>query len=165
MKEKVIRPIKQIALLMLLFFVGYSCSDDPVQDFESLNKEVYIFEVKESDWTWDDGYKGYIATMNFPQLTKNIYNDGAQIASVFIGTENKDELQKPLPYVHTYPLIDDQGQPVLDDDENPVTFTETISCDYQVFPSSSIAFYIQGSDLQSDDYSSSNYFFRVVLIW
>lgn len=165
MKTKMLKSAKYATLLLVMLLVGSSCSDDPVQEFNETQWKVVYIEVKASEWIWDEGYGGYIAEKSLPELTKFIYTDGLQVASVFIGTEGVDELQKPLPYIHTYSLEDDQGNPLLDENDDLITFTETISCDFQVSPSSSVGFYIQGSDLKMDEYSLYNYTFRIVLMW
>lgn len=155
MKKKAIRSVKQVTLLLLLLIVGYSCSDDP--DFIETQWDVVNITVKKSDWQWKNVDGRYEAVLNLPELTKFIYENGAQLGYVFIGQQNVDEVQKVLPYVHTYYEEDNQG--------NPILYTETISCDYQFGSPSTVAFYIQASDLQRDDSLLENYNFRIVLIW
>ena len=70
----------------------------------------------------------------------------------FIGTQGVDEVQKMLPFVHTYW-------------DNDILYTETISSDFMLGSPSTVAFYIQSSDLGRDDTILANYNFRVVLIW
>ena len=86
-----------------------------------------------------------------------MYENGAQLGYVFIGTPGVDEVQKMLPFVHTYWEDDGQGGEIL--------YTETISCDFMYGTPSSAAFYIQSSDLFRNDDILANYNFRVVLIW
>lgn len=169
------------AMASLLFAAvllgGYSCSrsEDYLDEFEvkrmieeALREnnqkleftqwKIVNITVKKDDWTWNDeeNVKRYEAVYNLPELTEFIYEKGAVLGYVFIGEQDRDEVQKLLPYVHTY------------DDADP-PYTETISFDIQyknkgaVKPT--VAFYIQASDLvQADDYLY-DYNFRIVLIW
>lgn len=178
MKKRIISLIKKLTVLFLLLFVTYSCSDS-TQDYldeyeirrmieEEIRKnnleleftqwEIVNIEVKKTDWKWDIDAGRYDAVYNLPELTEFIYEDGAQIGYVFIGEQGVDEVQKTLPYLHTYY----EGE---DDQGNPILYTETISCDYKLGSPSTVAFYIQGSDLGRDDYNLTNYNFRIVLIW
>ncbi len=91
-----------------------------------------------------------------------MYEKGAQFGYVFIGKQGVNEVQKILPYVHTYWELE-QGEEGEDDVE--VLYTETISCDFMYGTPSTVAFYIQASDLGRDDSILSDYNFRVVLIW
>lgn len=158
MKSKVVRSTKYAMLLLLLLLIGYSCSDDPVQqiDFNETQWDIVNITVKKTDWIWDDNAGRYEAVKNLPELTKFVYESGAQLGYVFIGTPGVDEVQKMLPYVYTYWEDDGQGGEIL--------YTETISSDFMLSPST-VAFYIQSSDLGRDDSILANYNFRVVLIW
>ncbi|WP_298652306.1 hypothetical protein [uncultured Proteiniphilum sp.] len=156
--------------VFFLLFLGYGCSgDDYLSDREiqqmidnSLNGQWRIipFEVKKTDWEWipDAGY--YQAIYELPELTQDIYEEGAVLGYIFIGQQGEDEVQKSLPYPHTYYETDINGN---------VTnkYTETISYDvqYKTNGESSVAFYIQNSDLLRRDEYVYNYNFRIVLIW
>ncbi len=161
MKTKVLKSVKYATLLLLTLLVGYSCSDDdPVQqiNFNETQWEIVPITIKKADWTWDDAAERYEAVANLPEMNKYIYENGVQLGYVFIGQQGVDEVQKLLPYVHTYYDGDDING-------NPIIYTETISCDFMYGSPSTVAFYIQGSDLGSDDSVLTNYSFRVVLLW
>lgn len=159
MKTKVLKSVKLTTLFLLLLTIGYSCSDDVIQqnDFNETQWEIVNVSVKRSDWKWDSNAGRYEAVVNLPELTKFVYENGAQLGYVFIGTPGVDEVQKMLPFVHTYWEDDGQGGEIL--------YTETISCDFMYGTPSSAAFYIQSSDLFRNDDILANYNFRVVLIW
>ena len=178
MKNKAIRLGKYATLFLMLLIVGYSCSDTNPSysyDYEEIRRmiqdeikknnleleftqwEIVNIGVKKSDWTWNNDAGRYEAVFNLPELTKFIYENGAQIGYVFIGQQGKDEVQIPMPFLNTYSDKDNDG--------NYYTYTETISCDYQLGSPSTVAFHIQGSDLGKDDFNLANYNFRIVLIW
>ena len=153
-----LRTVKYATLLLLTMIIGYSCSDnDPVIDYEETQWKIVSVSIKEADWVWDNAVGRYEAVVDLPELTKFVYESGAQIGYVFIGQQNVNEVQKMLPFVHTYYEKDDEG--------NEVLYTETISCDFMYGTPSTVAFYIQASDLFRNDDILSDYNFRVVLIW
>ena len=158
MKSKVIKSLKHVPLLLMLLMIGYSCSDDPVQNngFEETQWKIVNVTVKKSDWKWDNDAGRYNAIVNLPELTKFIYESGAQLGYVFIAQQGVNETQKMLPFVNTY-------QEVIGADT--FVYTETISCDFMLGSPSTVAFYIQSSDLAKDDYNLADYNFRLVLIW
>ena len=158
MKSKVIKSLKHVPLLLMLLMIGYSCSDDSVQNngFEETQWKIVNVTVKKSDWKWDNDAGRYNAIVNLPELTKFIYESGAQLGYVFIGQQGVNETQKMLPFVNTY-------QEVIGADT--FVYTETISCDFMLGTPSTVAFYIQSSDLAKDDYNLADYNFRLVLIW
>ena len=161
MKAKVLRSARYVALFLLLLLIGYSCSDsDPVQqiDFNETQWEIVNVSVKKSDWLWDDETSRYDALVDLPELTKFVYENGAQLGYVFIGEQGVNEVQKILPYVHTYY----EGE---DENGDEILYTETISCDFMYGSPSTAAFYIQASDLGRDDSILADYNFRIVLIW
>ena len=169
MKKNIIRSAKQIIMLLLLFSVAYSCSDDSLsefeirkiieeeirknnQDLEFTQWEIVPITVKKTDWEWFDDEKRYEAVYDLPELTEFIYEDGAQIGYVFIGEQGVNEVQKMLPFVKSY------GSGVG-------SYTETISCDYQLGSPSTVAFYMQASDLKEHEEFLGDYNFRIVLVW
>ena len=159
MKTKLVRSAKHATLLLLLLLIGYSCSDsDPVQqiDFNETQWEIVNVDIRKTDWEWDNNDGRYLAVVDLPELTQFVYEKGAQLGYVFMPMQNGKEVQKMLPYVHTY-WEDDQGTEIL--------YTETISCDFMYGSPSTVAFYIQASDLFRNDDILSDYNFRVVLIW
>lgn len=165
MKTKMLKTAKYATLLLLTMIIGYSCSDDPVVqqvDFDETQWEIVNVSIKNGDWVWDNAVGRYKAVVDLPELTKFVYEKGAQFGYVFIGKQGVNEVQKILPYVHTYWELE-QGEEGEDDVE--VLYTETISCDFMYGTPSTVAFYIQASDLGRDDSILSDYNFRVVLIW
>ncbi len=153
MKKNVIRSVKLLTLLLLLFFGAYSCTDDSLSEFEvrkmieeeirknNQNLEftqwkIVPIHVKKTDWNWYDDVGRYEAVFELPEMTEFIYENGAQIGYVYIGEQGVSEVQKSLPYVHTYYEEDNQG--------NSLLYTETISCDYQLGSPSTVAVYIEG---------------------
>lgn len=154
-----VKAINRVAVLLVLLLFGVACSDDPVQniDFNETQWEVIHVTAKRSDWQWEESEGRYRVIFNLPEMTKFIYEDGLQLGYVFIGEQGKDEVQKVLPFVHTYYEEDSEG--------NPILYTETISCDFMYGNPSTVAFYTQASDLFRNDDILGNYNFRIVLIW
>mgnify|MGYP000896133940 CR=1 FL=1 len=164
--------------LFLALLIGYSCTSSPSQDYldefevrrmideaikqnneklEFTQWKIINIAAKKADWVWDETVGRYEAIYDLPELTEFIYEEGAAIGYVFLGTQGVDEVQKLLPFVHTYSETDDQG--------NTIAYTETISCDFQYGSPSTVAFFIQASDLFRADQYLADYNFRVVLIW
>lgn len=161
MKTYMLQKTKYAALFLIILLVGYSCSsDDPIQqiDYDETQWDIVNVTINEGDWIWDNAVGRYEAVVDLPELTQFVYENGAQLGYVFIGDPGVDEVQKMLPFVHSYY----EGE---DDDGNPILYTETISCDFQYGSPSTVAFYIQSSDLFRDDSILASYNFRVVLIW
>ena len=178
MKTKMLRLAKYLTLLLLLLSISHSCNESSQdyideyeirrmieeairennQELEFTQWEIVNVSIKKSDWVWDDETGRYDAIVNLPELTEFVYKKGAQLGYVFIGEPGVNEVQKMLPYVHTYyEGVDEFGKEIL--------YTETISCDFMYGSRSSAAFYIQASDLGRDDSTLVNYRFRIVLVW
>lgn len=180
------RNFSTIAIASLLFavvlFGGYSCSDDDPyygdylteaqvrrmiedalrennQQLEFTKWKILPYTVLKEHWDWNEDRGRYEAIYDLPELSKFIYEEGANLGYVFIGQQDKDEVQKLLPYIDTYPGTDEDG--------NIITYTETISYDIQYAPNeeSTVAFFIQASDLIREDAYLVDYNFRIVLIW
>lgn len=157
------RNLMYVILAIAILFWGFGCSsDDYLSDYEiqqminnSLNNQWTIVHitVRKSDWVWNNSKAQWEAIKNLPELTSNIYEDGALITYLFLGKQGKDEIQKLLPYVETW----------SDADGN--IFTETISCDYQLGNPSTVAFFIKDSDLYQDLNAPQDYNFRIVLLY
>lgn len=164
--------------LLFLFLTGISCTSSPSQDYldeyevqkmiedairqnneklEFTQWKIVNISAKKADWVWNEDIGRYEAIYDLPELTEFIYENGAVLGYVFIGTQGVDEVQKLLQYGHTYSATDGGG--------NTITYTETISFDFQYGSPSTIAFFIQASDLfRADDYLA-DYNFRIMLIW
>jgi hypothetical protein len=161
MKRKLMNATLAIAGL----FLGFGCStDDTLTDYEvqqminnSLEGQWTIvnINVSKEDWIWNDNKSQWEAVKSLPELTSNIYEEGAQLAYLFLGTQGYDEVQKLLPYEETW------------SDGNGNSFTETISCDYQLGNPSTVAFFIKDkeSNLYKDPDAPQNYAFRIVLLY
>lgn len=170
-------------LFAVVLLGGYSCSDDDPyypddylteaqvrrmieealrqnnEDIEFTKWEIVNITVEMGHWSWNDEVKRYEAVYQLPELNEDIYEIGAVLGYVFIGTQNVDEVQKLLPYVQSY------------DDVDP-SYTETISFDIQLKKDGelkpSVAFFIQASDLFGGtefEGSLPPYNFRLVMIW
>ena len=178
MKTKMLRLVKFATLFLLLLSISYSCSES-TQDYideyeirrmieEAIRKnnqeleftqwDIINVSIKKSDWVWDNDANRYDAIVDLPELTKFVYENGAQLGYIFIGEPGLNQVQKMLPYVHTYY----EGE---DDFGNEIIYTETISCDFMYGSSSTAAFYIQASDLFRNDDILDDYKFRLVLVW
>lgn len=161
MKRKLMNATLAIAGL----FLGFGCStDDTLTDYEvqqminnSLEGQWTIvnINVSKEDWIWNDNKSQWEAVKSLPELTSNIYEEGAQLAYSFLGTQGYDEVQKLLPYEETWSY------------GNGNSFTETISCDYQLGNPSTVAFFIKDkeSNLYKDPDAPQNYAFRIVLLY
>lgn len=186
MEKKLFKTVVASLLLAAVLIGGYSCSDDgPYYPDDYLteaqvrrmieealrqnNEELELkftawkivpYQVLESHWAWNPDAGRYEAIYDLSELTEFIYENGAVLGYVFIGQQGVNEVQKLLPFVFTYPITDANGN-ILD------TYTETMSFDVQYAPNnqSTVAFFIQASDLfQADEYLT-DYNFRLVLIW
>lgn len=118
--------------------------------------EIVNIIVDENEWQWNDDSGQWEAVYDLPELSEFIYESGAIISYVFIGQQGVNEVQKLLPYVNTYSFADEYGTS---------TFTETISADFQYSNPSTVAFFIQDSELAQDPVAPQTYNFRIVLIW
>lgn len=118
--------------------------------------EIVNITVDANNWKWNGDFGQWEAFAELPELTEFIYESGAMISYVFIGQQGVDEVQKLLPYINTYSVIEGS---------DTYTFTETISADFQYGNPSTVAFFIKDSDLANDPNAPQNYNFRIVLIW
>ncbi|WP_418892245.1 hypothetical protein [Limibacterium fermenti] len=170
-------------LSLMILFLGYSCSsdnylsDDEIQRMidNSLNGQWQIvpITVEKEKWEWievpyKNEQKGYFrAIAELPELNQAIYEEGAILGYIFLGTQGKDEIQKTLPYIDTYILEDAQGNPLKDDKGNIIAYTERIDYDvqYSANGKSTVAFYIKTNLLEGYEEYLQDYHFRIVLIW
>lgn len=150
MKKKAIRPVKQIALLLLLLFVGYSCSDDPVQDFIQTEWNIEPFTIKASEWSWNNDMARWEAVRQLNFIDEFIYEKGAVIGYLFLN-ENGKEVQYQLP--HTVNVI--AGEFVL---------TETIDYHFD-YITKRATFLIKPSNSIEDPEAKQTYDFRIAMIW
>lgn len=118
--------------------------------------KIVNITVNADDWEWNNNSAQWEAVYNLSELTEFIYEYGAMISYVFIGQQGVNEVQKLLPYINTYSVMEGA---------DTFTFTETISADFQQGNPSTVAFFIKDSDLAQDPDAPQNYNFRIVLIW
>lgn len=160
MKRKLSNSFLATLLLVFMAFMGTSCKDDTPKINETQWKIINITVLKNS-WQWvpnsgapSQGY--YAATVNLPELTPFIYDNGAAIGYYKFDNNTKTALPFLKSYSYTYTA-------------NGVTqtgyYTEYISCDFQLGNPSTVTFVIEASDLQSADEFLENKNFQVVLIW
>ncbi len=162
-----------LSLLVVLGLGGLSsCSSDNNYDNydeiqhmidQSLNGQWTIVNIKinKADWNWvlEDKNKPemgghYEATAQLPELTENIYKEGAVLGYIIL----PNNVQKPLPWINTYSTIVNNQN---------ITFSETISYDVQFVAGkqSNVLFTIKDSDLANDQNAPQDYNFKIVLIW
>jgi hypothetical protein len=178
MKRNITKIFLASALFVSILVGSYSCATDDTlselevrrmieealrennSNLEFTQWEIVNIEAKQSDWQWNEQGRLYRAIYPLPELTEFIYENGAVLGYLFLGQQGEDEVQKILPYVHTYYSTDDGGNITE-------TFTETISYDvmYQSGGNSDVAFFIQASDVYEDTTAPQTYNFRLVLIW
>lgn len=156
MKKRISTSLIAIIMIVALSFGTTSCTTE--SDITETQWKVVNIRVKANDWEWNNSSEQWEAFANLPELSKFIYEQGAALGYVFIGTQGVNEVQKPLPYINTYY----DGE---DDFGNDIIFTETISCDFKLGSPSTVGFFIKSSDLFPDENAPSNYNFRIVLIW
>lgn len=151
--------------LFILLFVGLlflgttsvmtSCSDS-TDDFVETAWNIENFSVSASQWSWNPNLNRWEATRQLELIDEFIYEDGAVIGYVFIGTQNVDEVQVPLPYIRSF--VGGNAQDGFFD------FTETISFEYSRL-TNRVTFCIEPSDGVEDQDAKQNYNFRIVMIW
>ena len=158
MKRKITLLSTTIALIL---FLGYSCSnDDFLNDREiqqlidnSLNGQWQIVpvEIKGTDWeTYESAEEGYhYASIDLPELTENIFDEGVVIAHYKFDNNSKTA----LPYVKTIAGTD--GLP----------YTEAYSCDFVLGNPSQATFYLEADDLGLYDGNPPSASFQIILIY
>ncbi len=155
MKKNVVRSVKQISLILLLLFVGYSCSDDdPIIDYEETQWNIENFTVNASDWSWNPTQSRWEAVKQLKFIDEFIYENGAVIGYIFF-SENGKEVQYQLP--HTVNIV-------ISGEETTETLTETLDY-YFDFISSRVTFLIKPSDSIEDTEAKQTYNFRIAMIW
>lgn len=155
MTKKLLNLTKVALLIFSISFLLGSCTKentyyvDPQGDFAIVLNE--FVNIKSGDWKWNDKTSRYEAIVSYPKLSKEEFNDGALVAGVFLPQGNSTtERLEALPYIKTWYINSD-------------IFTETISCALE-YPTKSIIFSIQASDLAKDDDARQDYEFKVTII-
>lgn len=155
MKRNLYAPLIAGILFLSTAFIVTSCSDS-TDDFVETEWNIEYFPVNATQWSWNSNLNRWEAVRPLDYIDEFIYEDGAVIGYVFLGTQGVNEVQVPLPYIRSY-LVDD-GQGGL------IDFTETISFEYSN-QRNEITFYIEPSDGFQDLDARQNYNFRIVMIW
>ncbi len=172
MKRKFVHSFLATFALVALLLAGTSCSsnsnfdESDIQDMinQSLNGQWKIVNitVKKEHWEWNASNtfpeKGYYScTVDLPELTQPIFDEGAVLAYYKYNKNSKTT----LPYVQVYDFSYE--------DNNGVThvgnYTENISCDFNLGSPSTATFIIEASDRERFDADLRNRDFQVVLIW
>lgn len=167
MKRNFFTSFFAVALLIGLGLGVTSCSNDDylrsdeIQRMidQSLNGQWKIVNitVKKDSWNWVDDAGQYEAVVDLPELTQSIFDEGAVIA--YIKLDSKTKATLPFVKSYSFEVIDDDGV------KHSGTYTEHIKCDFQVGSPSSVAFFIEASDLARADQYLEDKNFQVVLIW
>lgn len=155
MKRKVFSSLFAVVLLLGIVFGATSCSNN--DDIAETLWKVVPISIKKGDWKWNATSGQYEAFVNLPELTSFVFTDGAAIAYIKLDANTK----APLPYVKTYSYeyTGTDGKTYIGH------YTEHIKCDFQLGSPSTVAFYIEASDLERVDEYLEDREFQVVLIW
>ncbi|MCL1942424.1 MAG: hypothetical protein FWF54_02600 [Candidatus Azobacteroides sp.] len=150
--KKVSGKISIIFSLIIILLSAYSCEKNEYYEeyYEGLNYENIYYKINPNDWTWNSSKGLYECVVDCPKLTADIYENGSVIGQIFLGQQNVDEVQRTLTYTQSY----------YDQYDN-VTYTRTISCDWNV---GTVCFYFQDSDLLSPR-PDVVYNFKITLLW
>ena len=154
-ERKLYTSLFTVILLISIAFIATSC-EDSTDDFVETEWNIENFPVNSSQWGWNSELKRWEAKRPLGYIDDFIYEDGAVIGYVFIGTQGVNEVQVPLPYIRSF-LVDDGQNGFID-------FTETISFEYSL-QRNEITFYIEPSDGFQDQDARQNYNFRIAMIW
>lgn len=147
-----------ISLLTVFGVTGLtSCGDDVTEEYYFEGSEMYTtsFTVSRNQWGWNSNTNRYECFYDVPELTKQVYDNGAMNVYVFLDPRTSDEIQIPLPDIFTYKI--DNG------DGTYTPYDERISCDFVI---GQVGVYLQASDLiRDDDAIPDKYEFKLVLSW
>ena len=155
MKKRLYSSLISGILFLSTAFIATSCSDS-TDDFVETAWNIENFTVNETQWGWNSDLNRWEAKRPLGYIDEFIYEDGAVIGYVFLGTQGINEVQVPLPYIKSF-LVDDGQNGLID-------FTETISFEYSQ-QRNEVTFYIEPSDGFQDQDAKQSYNFRIVMIW
>ncbi|NLD23471.1 MAG: hypothetical protein GX670_04485 [Bacteroidales bacterium] len=155
MKKRLYTSLISGILFLSTAFIATSCSDS-TDDFVETAWNIENFTVNETQWGWNSDLNRWEAKRPLGYIDEFIYEDGAVIGYVFLGTQGINEVQVPLPYIKSF-LVDDGQNGLID-------FTETISFEYSQ-QRNEVTFYIEPSDGFQDQDAKQSYNFRIVMIW
>jgi len=155
MKRKLFTSLLAGVMLTVLAFFATSCSDKN-DDIVETAWNIENFTVDASQWAWNTSLRRWEAVKQLKYIDEFIYEDGAVIGYIFLGTQGVNEVQVQLPYLRSY-LVDDGAGGAID-------FTETIGYEYS-YLTNKVTFFIEPSDGFQDDQAKITYDFRIVMIW
>ena len=155
MKKRLYTSLISGILFLSTAFIATSCSDS-TDDFVETAWNIENFTVNETQWGWNSDLNRWEAKRPLGYIDEFIYEDGAVIGYVFLGTQGINEVQVPLPYIKSF-LVEDGQNGLID-------FTETISFEYSQ-QRNEVTFYIEPSDGFQDQDAKQSYNFRIVMIW
>ncbi len=155
MKRKFIKSLFTATLFLGVLIFASSCEDN-TNDFVETAWNIENFSVNATQWSWSSSLNRWEAVRQLEYIDDFIYENGAVIGYVFIGTQDVDEVQTPMPYVKSYLVENDQG--------DLIDFTETVGFEYSGV-TNRVTFYIEPSDGFPDETARQNYNFRIVMIW
>lgn len=154
--------VSLLAIVVSLSLISFSsCKKEYITEQPIVN-EYYegafvhreFVKVAPTQWTWNPDIGSFEYYVPIEKLKeKDIYDNGAMVASIFINPGETDERQEMLPYVNTYEMLL-EGE--------PYRYTETLSC---TFVRGGIWLYVQASDLEGDPAVLSNYQYKISIFW
>ncbi|MEN9918092.1 MAG: hypothetical protein RL662_528 [Bacteroidota bacterium] len=131
-----------------------SCTEEkiisPSGDFAIVYNKYATIEANQ--WRWSELNGRYEASVSYPELQKDEYDDGITVGNIFTINNNNVEKLHPLPYIKTWV-----------DGNSGLLYTETISCALS-FDRKAVEFYIETSDKARDDSTLDEYEFKVAII-
>lgn len=133
--------MKKFGLLIALFVGMLSCT---IEDSPDTSWDVVTISVKQRNWSYQQNGQYYTCSINMPELTSYIYNNG--LVQVYYEMEGSQQL---LPYVRHN--RDQLGQ----------LWTTTLDYEYQV---GRLNLFYTNSDFIYTDHPGDMKV-RVVLIW
>ncbi len=154
MKRKISTALVAIMMIVGLSLSTTSCTTD--SGIEETQWRVVNIRIDRNDWQWDNNAGQYQVIVDLPELTPFIFNEG--FVSAYVKFNNNTKAS--LPYIKSYYFDFEEGGEIYYG-----TYTETIKCDFQVGNPSTVAFYIEASDLERVDEYLETKDFQVVLIW
>ena len=155
MRRKLYKTLLTVILITGTAFLATSCSDNS-DDFVETAWNIENFTVNATQWTWNNSFNRWEATRPLDYIDNFIYENGAVLGFVFLGTPDQDEVQTSLPYIRSYLQETTDG--------GLIDFTETIGFEYSKL-TNRVTFYIEPSDGVDDPEARQNYNFRIVMIW
>lgn len=155
MNKRLLKATYTLALILGTMMFFSSCSDDS-NDIVETAWNIEEFTVNSTQWSWNSDLNRWEAVRPLDYIDDFIYEKGAVIGYIFIGTQGQDELQIQLPYIKSW-LIDGE-------DGGQINFTETIGYEYSIV-NKRVTFFIEPSDGFKDEDAKQTYNFRIVMIW